>query len=103
LESELGASLFTRSKRAVTLTEAGRLLLKQAGDLLAQSDRLIESVRLDSEEPLRIGYVWGLFHSTVPEYVRRFRAGHPEVAVHLFDLSAAEQAKALGQGALDLG
>jgi DNA-binding transcriptional LysR family regulator len=103
LESELGTSLFTRSKRAVTLTEAGRRLVKQAGDLLAQSDRLIENVRLNSEGPLRIGYVWGLFHSILPECVRRFRAAHPEAVVHLFDLSAAEQAKALVHGSLDLG
>ena len=39
LESELQATLLRRTKRRVELTEAGRIFLDEARDILARSDR----------------------------------------------------------------
>ena len=40
LERELGVRLFVRSNRTQTLTDAGRLLVDEARDLLARADRV---------------------------------------------------------------
>ena len=63
----------------------------------------MQQARGDVASVLNIGYVWGLFHSAVPQVLQRFRALQPNVAVHLFDMPAAEQGRALAQGKLDAG
>lgn len=59
--------------------------------------------RAGASAELRVGYVWGLFHSSVPLFLQRFRTAHPGVAVHLFDWTATQQADALREGRLDAG
>jgi DNA-binding transcriptional LysR family regulator len=103
LEEELGVELLARNKRGVTLTSAGKTFFAEAEDILQQSERAMQRARGGEAGALNIGYVWGLFHSIVPHALQRFRASEPEVAVNLFDLSAAEQGRALASGKLDVG
>lgn len=106
LEEELGAALFERSPRGARLTEAGATFLREAEALLEQSDRAMRAVRTASSAAppiLEVGYVWGLFHSRVPEWIARHRREHPDIRVNLFDFSATEQAAALVEERLDLG
>src|SRR4051812_17303551 len=42
LETEIGAKLFVRGKRGVQLTEAGEFFLKEARQILSQSQRAID-------------------------------------------------------------
>ncbi|MBL9136786.1 MAG: LysR family transcriptional regulator [Verrucomicrobiales bacterium] len=106
LEEELGVALFERNRRAVHLTPAGEAFLAEARSVLAQSERAIQVAQATvdpHDAALRIGYVWGLFHSRVPAVVEKFRRRFPQVAVHLFDYTATEQVAALADGRLDLG
>ena len=103
LEGELGVELLTRNRRAVELTPKGRAFLAEAEQILQQSELAMQRARGDDPGALNIGYVWGLFHSVVPQILQRFRALEPNVAVHLFDMPAAEQGRALAQGKLDVG
>src|SRR5215510_8285727 len=45
LEEELGVVLVDRSRRPLTLTEAGRFLYEQAGQVLARVDHIREQTR----------------------------------------------------------
>src|ERR1700759_1878391 len=45
LEDELGVQLFERSGKAISLTEAGRLFLKEAGAVLERTDEAVRNVR----------------------------------------------------------
>lgn len=103
LEEELGVALLVRDKRSVTLTPQGRRFLSEAEGILQQSERAMQRARDRDAGSLNIGYVWGLFHSTAPPALQRLRALEPGVAVNLFDLSAAEQGRALASGKLDAG
>lgn len=106
LEDELGVKLLERTARGVLLTKAGRAFYGEACALLAQSAQAVR-VAQQSESaagaPLNLAYIWGLFHSTVPPLLKRFRQRCPETAVHLFDLSPIEQAQAMAEGRLDAG
>src|ERR1700750_1210837 len=44
LEDELGVQLFERSGKAISLTEAGRLFLKEAGAVLERTDEAVRNV-----------------------------------------------------------
>ena len=106
LEDELGVRLLERNHHAVRLTDAGKAFRTEAAALLKQSEQAVRVAR-QSNEPgaaqLNIGYIWGLFHSIVPEIVARYRERAPQTAVNLFDLSPQQQTAALKDGRLDAG
>ena len=106
LEDELGVQLFQRHTRGMELTAAGKAFYKEACALLKQAQQAVATARQKERNgpmELRLGYVWGLFHSQVPDILRRFRLNHPEAVVHLFDLSANQQASDLKEGKIDGG
>ena len=106
LEDELGTRLLDRKRNGVELTPAGRAFLAEAASLLRQSEQAARAARQAGQgngEPLRLGYIWGLFHSYVPAVLQSFRLRAPETAVHLFDLPPLEQARMINEGALDAG
>lgn len=106
LEDELGVALLKRGSRGVQLTEAGALFLDEAAALIAQSENAVHRIRSDDharQGRINVGYVWGLFHTLVPQWMARFRRQNPGVAVNLLDLTAIQQAEALEQRKLDLG
>lgn len=103
LEDELGVALLVRNNRKVSVTPRGLTFLAEAESILEQSERAMQRARGTAPQSLNIGYVWGLFHSVVPQVLQQFRRLEPAVAVHLFDMSAVEQGKALAAGRLDAG
>lgn len=104
LEDELGVALLTRSSRGVQLTEAGRAFLAEAQALLTHSEQAMRAARqAEAGLVLKVGYVWGLFHSMVPLWLQRFRQKYPQTTAHLFDLTPMEQARGLLDGKLDAG
>jgi DNA-binding transcriptional LysR family regulator len=103
LEDELGVALLVRNNRKVALTTRGESFLAEAESILEQSERAMQRARADQPQSLNVGYVWGLFHSTVPLALQKFRKLEPAVSVNLFDLSAAEQGRSLVAGRLDAG
>lgn len=106
LEEEVGVRLLERNQRQVSLTPAGAAFLKEAQQILDQSERAVKSAQLSggAEPPtLHLGYVWGLFHTSAPALLAAFRRRHPEVPVHFLDLTATQQAAALSEGTLDAG
>jgi len=105
LEEELGVKLLERNHHTVRLTDAGKAFWLEAVALLKQSEKAVRVARgtKPAHSQLNLGYIWGLFHSMVPEVLERFRRASPETAVHLFDLSPQQQREALADGRLDAG
>ncbi|MCG8992037.1 LysR family transcriptional regulator [Laribacter hongkongensis] len=107
LEQEIGASLFERTQRRVSLTPAGEHLLLRARAILADCDAAVaEAARIARGESgeLRIG-----FTSSAPlmpllsRLLQAFRASRPQVRLSLSELFTTRQFDALLHRELDVG
>ncbi|HTB64260.1 MAG TPA: LysR substrate-binding domain-containing protein [Opitutales bacterium] len=106
LEDEVGAKLFQRSKRGMQLTEAGRYLLPQARQILAQSERALHLANAASRGEagrLSIAYSAAVFDPAFASAVRLFRHRFPLVDLEMRELSFSAQIKALLDSHIDTG
>jgi DNA-binding transcriptional LysR family regulator len=105
LEEELGVRLLNRSKSQVTLTEEGRSFLSDARRILALATESVLAVqRLSRGEAgqLNISYLSNFDFELLPETLRAFRLSFPHIALNLFDMTPAEQLRALEARKIDL-
>lgn len=107
LEREIGARLFERSNRRVELTDAGRVFLKEATEILGKVDNaavVAERIHRGQLGEIRVGFV-----SSAPcvdefqQLVFEFRKQHPDVHLMLQEMTTYQQIDAILNGALDLG
>jgi DNA-binding transcriptional LysR family regulator len=106
LETELEVRLLNRSKSQVALTEEGRAFLVDARRILGLATESILAVqRLSRGETgqLNIAYLSNFDFERLPETLRAFRQAFPHVALNLFDMTPAEQFRALEARKIDLG
>jgi DNA-binding transcriptional LysR family regulator len=106
LEEELGVRLLNRSKSRVSLTDEGRSFYVDAQRLVAQSLESVQAVqRLSRGETgqLNLGYLSKSNFDLLPDTLAEFSRMRPEIAVNLFDMSPAEQLRALDARKIDLG
>jgi len=106
LEAELGLELFDRDSRPLKLTEAGRLLLEQATQVLERIDGLKTMMKRlkDSARPrFVIGFAPSTIYAALPNLIRSFRAAAPQVELSLVEMVSLEQIPALKEGRIDVG
>lgn len=94
LEQELGTQLLRRLPRGVEMTEAGRVLLAEAREILDRMDRAVARVRRagkGEEGTLAIGYTSSAsFHPFVLDAIRAFGEAHPRVSLALEESNTGE-------------
>ncbi|VVD93287.1 HTH-type transcriptional regulator BenM [Pandoraea iniqua] len=106
LEESLGARLFHRTRRSVSLTEAGIALAAQAPAILAHIEHARESVwQTVSGEVgrLRVGFTNASSLSPVfPQLIHAYRKQRPKVQVQLHELPSSRQLDALEAREIDV-
>jgi DNA-binding transcriptional LysR family regulator len=106
LESHLGAALFVRNRRHVSLTPVGQIFLIDAEMLIRQITEVelkIQRVSSGDLGHLRIGFVASATLSLVPAVAQAFKKQYPLVSFELKNLSTVQQVEALRLGTLDVG
>ncbi len=106
LEDELGAPLFQRTRRTVTLTPVGQAFLPRAREVLATVDRAMLDVHRATRGELgslSLGYVSSVAYSGLGPMLRAFRERFPDVHVRVRQLPPTEQLRALRARELDVG
>jgi DNA-binding transcriptional LysR family regulator len=105
LERKLGVLLFSRERRQIEITDAGRALTREARTLLIQS-RLAAQITRDAAAGftghLRLGFVGSSGYSIIPKAIRGFRAAYPAATLTLTELLGARQIDALRSGMIDV-
>ncbi|MFO1312476.1 MAG: LysR family transcriptional regulator [Burkholderiales bacterium] len=106
IERELGARLFDRTKRTVTLTAAGAALKVEAERLLAQLEALpvhVQRAAGGDSGTLRAGVISAALFSQARVLQAAMRKAMPAVRIEWHVESSADQVEALRQNRLDLG
>lgn len=96
LERAVGEKVFDRpgGPRAVELTPFGAELLRGGRDLLARVDALADDLdrfRAGHTGRLTIGTFQSVSSAVLPMVLGRFRTGHPDVEVQLFETDVDEE------------
>lgn len=105
LEHGLGAALFERMGRRVTLTDAGRALLPYAEAALAairDGERAVRD-RADAAQTFRLAIVGTLANSHIVDALREFTARSADVSVDLRTATSKEVSVLVRNGEADLG
>ncbi len=104
LESELQAALLVRTKRRVELTDAGRLFLEEARDILAHVDQAAINARRAGARDirLRVGTGYCMDQMLLVSAVEVFNRLHPDALVEVVTMSVQRQTDALRQDRLDV-
>ena len=106
LEGELGVPLFTRSRRHVALTDAGRALLPRARQVLREADRARDAALAGAAGAtgiVRAGFTGSLAFGLLPALISRSRVVYPELRLDVQELTSEQQRSRLREQALDLG
>ena len=107
LEQEVGARLFDRTNRRVELSEAGRLFLEEARQVLAQVDKAADVARraqLGELGEMKIGFTSSVpFNSSIPQAIFSFRQSFPAVHLNLQEMSSKDVADALLDDSIEIG
>src|ERR687893_179327 len=105
LEDEFGAQLFDRTRRQPTLTEAGRIVLARAEEVLALYDRIPDA--LSDERALagrlRLGAVQTALSGPVPDALVLLRRAHPRLRVHVAAGMSADLGRRVSAGGVGAG
>jgi DNA-binding transcriptional LysR family regulator len=105
LESEVGLQLLQRLPHGVTLTDAGRLLVDRAEELLVSLNRTEEELRAHASlhgGTLRVATFASGAATVIPVALTRFRDRHPDVELIVSIADPVESLPLLRAGELDL-
>ena len=106
LEAELRVQLFHRTKRRVTITDAGRALYDEARVILQRVERAVETAQMTAAGQigsLDLGFIGPAMWSVLPKLLTEHHKRLPEVRFRLSELSSVAQIAGLRDGTLDAG
>jgi DNA-binding transcriptional LysR family regulator len=107
LEDTLGVRLLARTNRVVTLTEAGRLFLKEARRTLEQAEHAVVVARRAGRGEIGhidIGYdANGAYSGVLSTTIRHYRQHVPDVELGLHELHPEAQIAGVLEGRIHVG
>ena len=106
LEQELGVELFTRSGSGLKLTDAGRLLMSQAGKLLREAnavEQMMDSLQEKIAGQITIACSTTTGKYVLPQVAARFHQLHPGVKISILACTQENVVPRLMKEEADLG
>lgn len=98
--------LINRKKRPIELTRAGQLLYQASKDILERYEQLgseLNALKRSSASRINVAAIFSIGMHTLPDYVKKFMVGYPDVNVHIEYLSAQKIYELVLAGDVDIG
>ncbi len=105
-EGEIGAQLFERSRRSVSLTPVGAVLLPHARrvlDAAARAQAAVHAAAQGRAGSLRIGYEAPIMRDGLADSLRAFQTDVPDATLDFWEAGSREQTEAVREGRADAG
>lgn len=105
VEAALGAAVLERNRRKVSLTPAGRVLLREIAILFERWDEAMRRVRRTAageEGELRIGYIGPPTQPFLGKLLKEYRRRYPLVSIHLEERTPERVWEMLAKGRLSV-
>lgn len=104
LEEELDIQIFDRSKKPIQLTETGKKIVKQARNIVNESDRIQDIV--DQQKgfiggEFRLGVIPTIMPTLLPMFLTNFIKKYPKVKLKIEELNTDTIIEKLKEGHLD--
>lgn len=106
LEDELGVRLFDRSNKSVRPTAIGETVIRQAGSVLNQAEKISETVaeqRGEVSGTLSIGVGQSIAPYLMPWFIKKFTDSYPSVMLTVNEMKGDAIVEALRLGKIDIG
>ncbi len=106
MEDIIGAELFIRNKRNVSLTAAGEYLKKEIAYIFNHIDFTIKQTSLidkGSEGEVRIGFLGSAIQTVIPDLLVKVDKEYPKIQFSLEEMSNYDQVKSIVSDELDIG
>ena len=106
LEKEIGVKLFNRTKRSVSLTQAGSSFLEAATDILQRVTLAKTSARQAARGEIGnivVGFISVADYNLLPRVIRQFQKNYPLVTLDLREATSDTQLEDLANGVIDVG
>lgn len=106
LEEQVGARLFDRTTRSVSLTDAGRRLIPVAERVLHELhsiEGLLGGTKAAVRSRLDVAATPMVSSSLMPLVVREFANSHPQLRIHLADVDVGTVRRMVLEGESDVG
>jgi len=104
LETQVGARLFERSTRSVSLTAAGREFADYVVEILRQADEAVQTVRditTLQQGKVSVAGLPSLTAGPVPEIFASFHAAYPKVRLSVTEALSSDAFEQVRQGKVD--
>ncbi|WP_142785537.1 hydrogen peroxide-inducible genes activator [Changchengzhania lutea] len=104
LEDQLDVLIFDRSKKPIELTDVGRKIVKQARNIVNESNRIQDIV--DQQKgfiggEFKLGIIPTIMPTLLPMFLKTFIKKHPKVKLKIEELNTEEIIARLKDGHLD--
>ncbi|MCX2743510.1 hydrogen peroxide-inducible genes activator [Mangrovivirga sp. M17] len=106
LEEQLGVKIFDRTKQPVMPTEAGKIIIEQARNIIRERDKLssiVEEVKGTISGKLRVGIIPSLAPYLVPLFVGHIAKTYPLLELEIKELVTEEIVNRLKKDEIDTG
>ncbi len=106
LEDELGVRIFERSKSPVVPTPIGHLIIKQATEVLVQSEKIADIVAEEKKSVdghFRLGILPTIAPYLLPRFLPQLMKKYPRLDIRVSDMKTSQIKAALSSGDIDAG